>query len=99
MTLDDSLRAAVAEATAPLEKKLDAIMARLEATVPAQWISREEACRRLGCGLWKLDRLIREEAIRSRRVGARVMIDAGSLQPPTQQEVDAEVWRARKAAR
>jgi excisionase family DNA binding protein len=95
MTLDDSLRAAVAEAVAPLARELRQIRERLDKSLPPPFGSRAEAARALGCCLTTIDRLVAEGEVGYKRVGRRVLIDLTTLRPPSAEEVAAAKWTAR----
>lgn len=97
MTLDQALKDAVAEAVAPLERKVDELARRLAATLPPQYVSVAEACERLGCSRSTVDAMITRGELVPKRVGRRVLIDPAQLRVPSEEEVADEMYRARKA--
>jgi excisionase family DNA binding protein len=95
MTLDESLREAVAAATEPLAREIRMLRERLDKSLPTQFGSMDDAAAILGCCRSTVKALIKRGEILPKRVGKRVLIDLVALKPPTQDEVDHEVWKAR----
>lgn len=97
MSIDQALKDAVAEAIAPLVQEVRALRQQQEHTISPQWVSRAEAAQVLGCCAATVDRMVRSNAVVWKKLGRSVRIDRASLRAPSQDEVDAEVWRARVA--
>lgn len=97
MTLDQALRDAVAEAVAPLERRLRDLQARLEHTLPPQFVSVMQAAELLGCARCTVDEMVKRGELTPKRVGRRVLIDVAQLRVPSREDVGAEVFRARRA--
>jgi excisionase family DNA binding protein len=96
MTLDESLRAAVADAVAPLDAKiarLTTAVEALKAVSPPQFLSIAEAAQRLGCCQLTVRRQVAAGAIRSRRCGRRILVDASAVRPADPAQI-AELARS-----
>lgn len=77
--LDIALRSLVTEIVEPLRTKIEALEAKL-GSAGARFVSRREACARLGVSASSLDRWIRGGLIRTRKLKRRVLVDIESLQ-------------------
>ena len=95
MNLDDSLRAAVQEAVAPLAREVRQLRERFDKSLPPAFGTREDAARVLGCSMSTVDALIRRGEITTKRAGRRVLVDLTSLRPTSEEEVNEAVWAAK----
>ncbi len=98
MTIDDTIKASVVAAVAPLVAEVEhlaAEVARLREALPPQLVSIEDAAERLGLSGRTVRRRVRDGSIPVRRVGRRVLVDLGALRPLTGEEIAAEARDAR----
>ena len=96
MNVEESLRALIAEALAPLALEIRQLRELLSKSLPPAFGTREDAARVLGCSMSTVDALIRRGEITTKRAGRRVLVDLTSLRPPSEEEVNEAVWRSRR---
>jgi len=89
--LDSMIRRAVAEAVAPLEREVRALRSVVGATA-GRWCDRREAAEAMSVSVDTIDRLIARGALRTRRLGRRVVV---FVEPPA--AADEITQRAREA--
>lgn len=85
MTLDESLRDAVATATAPLVAKVDRLCSLMERQLSPALGGVEDAARVMGCSVSTVRRMVRGGEIAHRRAGKRIVVDLASLKPAAEQ--------------
>ena len=81
MNLDETLRSIVAVEVAPLVQRIDRLTALVEELRPAQWLSVDEAARRLGISTQTVTVMCKRGELAHRRAGRRLLVDAASLRP------------------
>jgi excisionase family DNA binding protein len=97
-TLDQALKDAVAEAVAPLQRTVEDLVRRVTAAIPPPYVPIAEACRILGCCRSTVDGMIERGELVVKRAGRRVLVDVASLRVPSAEQVETEMFRARRAA-
>jgi excisionase family DNA binding protein len=98
VTIEDAIRAAVAEEVAPLRADLARVEEKLAAVAraaPLTLVDVPEAARRLGLSESTIRRRVRDRTLPVRRVGRSVRIDLSTLRPASEEEVDAAARIAR----
>lgn len=81
MTLDAALAAVVREAQAPLIAEIRELRTIVESLQPPQFVSVDEAARRLGCSTQTVAAMVKRGELAHRRAGRRLLIDASALRP------------------
>lgn len=81
MSLDESLAAVVAEAVAPILAELRDLRATVEALRPPQFISVDEAAKRLDVSTQTITAMCKRGELVHRRAGRRLLVSAESIRP------------------
>jgi excisionase family DNA binding protein len=82
MTIDAVLAAVVSEALAPVVTELRELRATVEALRPPQFISVDEAAKRLDVSTQTITAMCKRGELVHRRAGRRLLISAASLKTP-----------------
>lgn len=93
--LDAALAAVVSEAMAPVVTELRELRAAVDALRPPQFISVDEAAKRLDVSTQTITAMCKRGELAHRRAGRRVLIDAASLRPTDPATVARLVREAR----
>jgi excisionase family DNA binding protein len=81
VSLDESLAAVVAEAVAPILAELRDLRATVEALRPPQFISVDEAAKRLDVSTQTITAMCKRGELVHRRAGRRLLVSAESIRP------------------
>ena len=81
MSLDESLAAVVAEAVAPILAELRDLRATVEALRPPQFISVDEAAKRLDVSTQTITAMCKRGELVHGRAGRRLLVSAESIRP------------------
>jgi excisionase family DNA binding protein len=81
VSLDESLAAVVTEAMAPLVSELRELRAAVETLRPPQFISVDEAAKRLDVSTQTITAMCKRGELVHRRAGRRVLVSAESIRP------------------
>ncbi len=87
MNLDAALAEVVREAQAPLIAEIRELRALVEELRPAQWLSVDEAAKRLGCSTQTVTAMCARGELTHRRAGRRLLIDGNSLRPVSPDDI------------
>jgi excisionase family DNA binding protein len=85
--IDAALAAVVVEAMAPLVSELRDLRATVEALRPPQFISVDEAAKRLACSIQTVTAMCKRGELAHRRAGRRLLIDGNSLRPVSPDDI------------
>jgi len=101
MSIDAAIAEALAVAMAPVLAELRAFRAELaevRASLPPRFVSLKEAARALSVDPQTVRAMCDRRELVYRRAGRRVLVDAGSLRPPSREQI-AELARSAREPR
>jgi excisionase family DNA binding protein len=95
VTLDAALAAVVREAQAPLIAEIRELRTIVESLQPPQFVSVDEAAKRLSCSPQTVVAMVKRNELVSRRAGRRLLVDSSSLKPAAPAAIAAAARAAR----